>query len=461
MSLSQSIFIDNILFIITTIYITIWVLKKNIIFKEKLAYLLLFIIFNSSYNIMVKPIHDNNMIIFRTFIWRYKIIGPLGIMDLIFIILFITFLVDIIKNIKYNKLINLIYIREFIFILIGITSFFINKGYTIDSSKFFIECKGIIYFFVIITLTLKYLKRSIKDVDYMRMFTFILATGFISTLVFNNYYLWVRYGQVVKIIDQEDAYTISMICIYYYLFKSLKHKKIKYFLLFTVFFLQNLLCIYKLNIVYMIISIILLFTIIKKTKVSYFVSNILILCVIAMSIIGIDSLKEIASSNAIYTRVYQSIDFMTEMVHRGSYATTFGLGMGTPYYSEFDIGDGGEIKAIDKQFGNYRFAVQTPILGVVKYIGIAGFIINMTLIFIITVTMYRYIRVVRNNLSPELISLTTMFILNLITGTTSFSTYGTLPILIFNAFIIGRISLQIKELSKNYGENTNEYIINK
>lgn len=452
MSLNQSIILDNIIFSITTIVILIWVLRINISIKEKLAYLLLFIVFNSSYNIMVKPIHDYNTIILRNFIWRYKLIGPIGITDLIFIILFILLLKDIIKNMQNDRLMRLIYLREFIFIAIGFSSFLINKGYSIDSSRFFIEAKGIIYFFVTLLITIKYIKKDIDKVNYMKIFLLILCTSFLSTLIFDKYYLWIRYGNVIKIIDQEDAYTISLICIYYYMFKYFKNKKVKYAIITCVFAIQNLLCMYKLNIVYVITSIIILFVfVLRKTKSVYFLTTIIILASIFLSMINFEKIKEIATSTSIETRVYQSMEFMEEMNTRGIYATTFGLGMGTPYYSQANTDDYGEIKAVDKVYGNYKFVVQTPVIGVLKYVGILGFIVNIILTICILSQLYTKIRINKNCISAELISLISIFIFNLITGTTTFSTYGTIPIIMFNAFIIGRIHIGLKNTTQMKG----------
>lgn len=42
----------------------------------------------SSYNIMVKPIHDFNIAIPRTGIYHFKVIGPLAPIDIIFLLLF-------------------------------------------------------------------------------------------------------------------------------------------------------------------------------------------------------------------------------------------------------------------------------------------------------------------------------------------------------------------------------------
>lgn len=453
MTLEKSIILDSILFYIVNIYIVVYVMKKNIPYKEKISYILLFIIMNSSYNIMIKPIHEFNKLIPRNFIWNYEIIGPIGIMDLLFFILFIINSIDIVRSFKYSKILKLIYTREVILVLIAIISFIVNQGYFLDSGKrFFIECKGIIYLFTTIILTIKFINRDVKDVDYFKIITIILLSGSISLLFFDKYYLWSRYGMTIKIIDQEDAYTISMIAIYYYLYKYIRLKSKKDLCLFIILAIQNLMCVYKYNIVYMLLSIAIIFLVmIPKTKLSYFIVNILSIGIVELSLLNIEKIKYMVTSNAIYTRVFQATDFINEMINRGVYSITFGLGMGTPYLSTFDIGDSGEVKTIDKAMdymSSYRNVVQVPLLGTIKYVGIAGFVIYIIYSIRILINIITNVFKYRNTINDELKSLITIFILHLFFSNAGFIITGTSAWAVFNGFMIGRIVVEMKKLER-------------
>lgn len=450
MDLNSSIALDSIIFYAVTVYIAIWIFRKKISFKEKLAYLLFFMIFNSSYNIMIKPIHDYNRVIPRNFIWNYDVLGPLSMMDVLFVGLFIINIIDIINSIKYSRFIRLVYIREFIFIFIGILSFFINKGYLLDNgSRFLIEIKGILYFFTTIILTLKYMKRSIKEVNYIQIFIIIILSGFVSTLLFDEKYLWIRYGMRIKIIDQEDAYTVSMFLILYYIFK--KNKTIIDKILLFILFIQNILCVYKNNILIFVFSAIfsLLFYMRKNKKTQLLIVGA-VEGLVVIILIMFNKIKELIFSEGIVTRLYQSSDFWLEMKQRGSYAITFGLGIGTPYFSEFNIGDGGEIKAIDKinnVFSQYRFTVQAPILGIFKYIGIAGFILYIIATLVLMIEVIKQIIRNKKYISIEFKAISLIVFYFIIMTISGVAVNGTSPMVIFIAFGISRMAMELKNLN--------------
>lgn len=448
MNLNQSIFIDSMIFYAVNIYIILWVIRKNITIREKLAYILFFIILNSSYNIMIKPIHDYNISIPRNFIWNYDLIGPLAIADIIFLLLFILNIIDFMKIIKYSKFTALIFAREIIFIVIGVVSFFINSGYQINGfGRFTIELKSVLYFFASMMITIKYMNRSIEEVNYMKIITLILVSGFVSLLFFDDYYLWIRYGQVVKIIDQEDAGTISIIAIYYFLFRYLKNRNKMDIIIFLALIVQNLLCMYKNTMIILLGSVVIIILYMKKNLKNYFVGTLLILSIMLIGIVKYESIGEILSSQSMITRVYQSTDFINEMENKGSYAMTFGLGMGTPYKSTFNIGDEGEIKIIDKinNVNGYREIVQVPIIGMLKYVGIAGFIIVTIFTIKIMVLWLKYIIKNKYNLSCEFKSLSISFILSIILATCGYSIGGESSVNVFYGFIISRLAMEMKK----------------
>lgn len=81
------IILDSIVFFITLIigFLYVWRFnKKNNIGYSFLVLMFFYIICSySSYNIMVKPIHDYNLAIPRTFIFHFKVFGPLVPLDIL------------------------------------------------------------------------------------------------------------------------------------------------------------------------------------------------------------------------------------------------------------------------------------------------------------------------------------------------------------------------------------------
>lgn len=375
--MDKSIFIDSVIFFIVNIIIIIYVLsKKKIGFKSKIFYILLLIVFNSSFNIMIKLIHDYNIVIPRNFIWTYKAISSFSIMDILFILILCFNFPKIIELFKYNKTLSLILKREIICFFIGVAAFLINKGYFLDNGHvFIITCKGIVYFFGGLIITKKYINKSLDELNYFFIIIIILISGWVSLAFFNSGELWERYGQIVKIIDQEDATTISIILINYLLFKFIERKTVKNFLLLFVMFIQNFLCVYKINLVYYVsILFVIMWKMIKK-NIRIF---LLVMSALFVSLIFLYEYKVIVSiftSEAIFTRIGQMSDYWADMQKRGIFAQLFGLGIGTPYKTLSSNVDLGEIKIIDRIYSGYKFEAQVPILALVKNIGIVGLII--------------------------------------------------------------------------------------
>ena len=82
--LKNYIILDSLIFFLSSFILVYYVSKqKNLNFKEKIAFSIFFIILNSSYNIMIKSIHDYNVSIPRTFLYRFKILGPFSILDFV------------------------------------------------------------------------------------------------------------------------------------------------------------------------------------------------------------------------------------------------------------------------------------------------------------------------------------------------------------------------------------------
>ncbi|MCX7871516.1 MAG: hypothetical protein N2485_08150 [bacterium] len=378
MPLENALKLDSIIFIITCIYICINIYfnehrnKKNIFFL-----IMFFIIINSSYNIMIKKIHDFNIPITRNFIYFYEILWKFSLLDIVFIFLFVFNLKYIVNSFISDKLSFLIFKKEFLLYLISSISFIINKGYFLDNGlRFLTLSKGVLYFSVSYYF---FKKNQYFNKNHIKYFFIILISGYISLAFFNIDDIWIRYGNRVTIIDQEDAYSISNFLILYYLVNYLEKKEFKDIVLFLLVLFQNIISMYKTN--FIIIPLLIMFYIVifyqnrnnKNLKVLTLVMSILLFVLII--IINYDMINGFVNSVAIKTRWVQLTSFLNNLDN--NYKIFFGLGHGTPYFSIEDTSDYGEIKIIDKIYNGYRFDIQTPLINIIKYAGFVGFIIYM------------------------------------------------------------------------------------
>lgn len=438
--------IDSLIFLLSTLFIIIIILSKKIEYKIKFFYITIFIAFNSSYNIMIKPVHEYNQVITRNFIWHKDIISSFKLYDILFIIIFIYCIPELINIIK-NKIFYEIFKREFVLIFIGIISYFVTKGYFLDGGKnFIIALKGIVYFFGAFLFAKKYFILELKEINYIKVFGIILISGLVSLLFFDKYFLWVRYGNVIKIIDQEDAYTISLLIITFYYIKFRFYKNIKDLIVLSIFFIQNLICMYKMNIVFYIYLIVLVELFLGKKRLINLKIIMMTLISMLMLVISSSWIFKMINSTGIITRGSQMKDLWNYMVDKGSYSIMFGIGPGSPYYSLFDNGDLGEIKSIDNIYAGYRFGSQTPILSVIKIAGIIGLIIYLYYTIKVIILLFKQINKFKNDI--EITSLIIVFSFHYIFCNSGFTLTGNAPMPIFYGVILARIFNVIKMRSE-------------
>ena len=90
MSLIEAGIYDSILFIVSLFIAFIFIFKKT---NASLRwFLIMYVLLTySSYNIMIKPIHDYNIVIPRTAFFHLKIISILSVADIFMIITFTIF----------------------------------------------------------------------------------------------------------------------------------------------------------------------------------------------------------------------------------------------------------------------------------------------------------------------------------------------------------------------------------
>jgi hypothetical protein len=340
---------------------------------------------------MVKPIHDYNMAIARTFIFHFKVIGPLAPLDIVFLLSLIF--IGIRKIAQGNLLtfrldidtaffIKFILIQGVVIVTISTLAFILHtygggKGQLTDQLLYF---RGIIYFLVVVYLY-QLAVDDFKRLGFYKLFSLFLIidvinvmSGFISTIIYKDY-VWSRYGIHVTIIDQDDVYNFltvyALLAITFIFTKPIKRMYIYISILGIGFLIFG--NIYKY--IFMLAALFFFYdTIINAMKGKVAVFKILIA---ALSIVLFTStIVMLSTSKSINTRSAQ-IDDYWEYTGSKFPASIIGIGHGGQFYSPTETDDDGEVKAILKEssLANYKRNIQTPVVAFIKTIGPLGTII--------------------------------------------------------------------------------------
>ncbi|CAI0858123.1 Uncharacterised protein [Serratia quinivorans] len=389
------IFIDSIVFFVF-LFIAFLILlrfkRTNSISKSFFILLIFYVVCSySSYNMMVKPIHDYNMAIARTFIFHFKVIGPLAPLDIVFLLSLIF--IGIRKIAQGNLLtfrldidtaffIKFILIQGVVIVTISTLAFILHtygggKGQLTDQLLYF---RGIIYFLVVVYLY-QLAVDDFKRLGFYKLFSLFLIidvinvmSGFISTIIYKDY-VWSRYGIHVTIIDQDDVYNFltvyALLAITFIFTKPIKRMYIYISILGIGFLIFG--NIYKY--IFMLAALFFFYdTIINAMKGKVAVFKILIA---ALSIVLFTStIVMLSTSKSINTRSAQ-IDDYWEYTGSKFPASIIGIGHGGQFYSPTETDDDGEVKAILKEssLANYKRNIQTPVVAFIKTIGPLGTII--------------------------------------------------------------------------------------
>lgn len=340
---------------------------------------------------MVKPIHDYNMAIARTFIFHFKVIGPLAPLDIVFLIslMFIGLRKIVQRNLLTFRLdidtaffIKFILIQGVVIVTISTLAFVLHtygggKGQLTDQLLYF---RGIIYFLVVVYLY-QLAVDDFKRLGFYKVFSLFLLldvinaiSGFISTIIYKDY-VWSRYGINVSIIDQDDVYnflTVYALLAVTFLFT----KPIKRIYIYTAILGIGFLIfanIYKY--IFMLAALFFFYdTFVNAMKGKVAVFKIMIA---ALSIVLLTStIVMLSTSKSMNTRSGQITDYW-EYTGSKFPASIIGIGHGGQFYSPTETDDDGEVKAILKEssMANYKRNIQTPVVSFIKTIGPLGTVI--------------------------------------------------------------------------------------
>ena len=375
---------DDLIFLFSSIILVIYFFFfTDCTKKEKLFYSFIFILFNSSYNSHFVTVTNNNLVTLRTFLWAYKVIWKFTILDVLTVVYLLFNITHLNKALRDNRPVKVLFVGDILMFVLGTVSYLIFQSYRIDGFSHFIICvKVLFYAFSILIMASNVMKHRINIIYPMFI---ILFFGFLGIrLTDPQVGIKIRYGIFSVVSDQEDMCTLSLfIVIYlsiYFVTRVMNHKAIVdkkntlYFIIFLFSAVQFVLCMSKAAFLYYAASV-LIFCILyrRKTKKLFF---FLLICVPIVVFLFHDVISDMLTSDAINTRFLQVFDFVDYMKEVSAFSQFIGLGYGSPYLSTRETFDPGEIKDIDLgKYGNYKFDVQTPIVSVMKDVGIVGVII--------------------------------------------------------------------------------------
>ena len=385
----------------------------------------------------------------------------LDIICIVFIICNIKYLFNIIKN----KFVFVHVIRCVGLYIIGVVSFFWFSGYWMDNgNRFLTISKGWVYSIATLIFTFKYMNKSI---NLLYPFAIILLNGMISSFFVPLNQIWVRYGNRVVIIDQEDATTISNFVITFLIIKCLyvkdknKLHRIINVVMLVVFLVQNLYCVYKTNLV-VLAAVIAVYLILSKGR-----NQIMILA----TVVGIPSvlvtfweqIYGLINSVSINTRQSQFTDYLNHIKEEGIYPYLFGSGISTPYYSNTDTEDTGERKITDltsnKYASQWRTDIQTPIISIFKDSGIVGLLYFFITTMYLVIKNFKFLKdifsskVKKDYLYVETISIGIILLIETVYSVFLYG--GTLPFCIFYTFCLAKFVINYKKIKETEQENEN------
>lgn len=392
--------IDFFVFIIGFIVSTLFLVKR---FYKNWPLLLLGIFYIigtlSSYNIMIKPIHDFNIVIARNFFYHYELVGPLSVLDiLILLCLGIATFILLIKPTKIlTKEFSIIILRD---IIIGVISFsiflYLKSSMNTEFQTELMWLRGVPYyliFFILITYSLRQNKNhynfSYVFITFLIIDVINILSGLYSTFIYQDY-VWQRYGMNVSIIDQDDANTIVIFYSLLFLAVSFIRRKDFFsaweYFLFFLFFILGIINFYKT--IYALIFLFLIFLVFFlysfHLKKRFF---ILVTFLFVFSLPFLNIFSYFSGSTPIETRLLQLKDFTDYTLELGTEYLFVGIGNGTYYPHSSREEDKGEKKQIDiDEKSGFAKNLQTPFISIIKPAGIIGIFI-FTFLSIISILL--------------------------------------------------------------------------
>lgn len=382
-NLVNAVIADSIIFILEFLLLLFWFYITPVKGVTRWFFFLYGVITFSSYNLYIKVIQDFNIPIPRTFLNKFKIVGPFYPIDILILVLFIYIVIKAFKSFylidlqaKWKLGVSIFLINVFVFFVSSIGYFvYVVSGNPGDFVAQIRPVRGIllgaisIYFF---TKILGSCRSQEKANQILKSFIIIdainIAGEIFASRAFYDY-LWERGGHKVILLDQADLYLAILYLPYLASLKKNKLLAIASIILVILMFL-NYVKAFILLLPILIISLFITNLLALKVDIKYSVYVLLVMLVGAYYFIDIANDKAITGTRAIQLSSY--------VADTSSKMTTFfiGIGPGGKYKVTKDTEDAGEIKEIDRnEMDSLQTEFQIPFFIYYKIAGILGLLI--------------------------------------------------------------------------------------
>lgn len=357
----------------------------------------------SSYNIMVKPVHDYNLVIPRTFLTHGKFVGPLSVLDALMILgLLLAWLWPgrtRQRNSVVPKEFRLILLKDLALAGLSLLLFLYLMDRTASPLGGELAWyRQIIYLVALFAVVDRFLQRH-PPVDLLQVFvTFMwidainLLSGYVSTLVYGDL-TWQRYFLNVTIIDQDDVmiavmYPLILMCMWVNKSRfQMSRTVIGFSLLISALLFANF---YKGSIAYILLFLpfLVVYAWSKKRNTSRPMTATLAILPVAALFYWIFFV--LSSTASLETRANQFSDLTAFMGSTGTAYPVVGIGNGTLYDRNSSDEDEGETKQIDQEENpNKASAMQSPGAQIYKAVGLPGLLLHAAALLLACSRMIR------------------------------------------------------------------------
>lgn len=346
----------------------------------------------SSYNIMVKPLHDFNRVVPRTAFFHLEVIGPFAPADLLGLLLLPIL---VLSQARYGpisfvpRFLRPILVKDAWIAMLSLIGFLtIQHAVETRLTDELLWFRGLLYYALLFCLVLPYLRDSRRPYGFRHLFfTFYwvdvvnLASGLGATLVYQDH-VWQRYGFPVSIIDQDDATTIALFYLLLYIFGLGLGPRIsrrpEYTLSLAVIAGLTIMNFYKTNFALAGLLIVFAFATSILFRRQIYWRTILLSAMLPLAFVGLFAFLDTGNTTALKTRSQQFRDYWHFATALGPERVAFGMGNGTYFLRGANPSDGGEIKAIDRaRTPGLARSIQTPVLNVLKIAGVFGVAVHL------------------------------------------------------------------------------------
>jgi hypothetical protein len=370
---------DAILFSFQTLLLIYISVKRHKGFERYFIFVYGLISF-SAYNIYIKFIQDYNIPIARTALFKIKFIGPMYLIDLLYLSILIMLFLRYIRFSKFKifpaiKINLFFYSRDILLYLISIFSYlyYVNHGFIGDNIAQLRPIRGLILAFVLIWSSYilvnkiksfeqaKHIIYTIVILDFINLISQIISARFFSD------YLWQRGWHDVILLNQGNSMAVL-----WYLPLIVFYKKFgKTVALFGLLFLGIMLYDYVKGL-YFLIPLLVFFYFLAGVSVNR-INIKLFLSLLAIAPLVLYMLVKISQDKAIGgTRLIQVNSYMAEIKNNMT-VQLIGSGFGGKYAILKKINDGGEMKKCDKDANSIKqIQFQVPIVLYYKLTGVVG-----------------------------------------------------------------------------------------